>query len=65
MKTHRADYSKDPDFEGYLYLYDNEIIEEELHFEELLMKRVLFHSFFIIGSSIQETSLFRRSATNN
>lgn len=40
MRTYRADYSKDPDFEGYLYLYDNEIIEEELQFEELLMKRV-------------------------
>lgn len=36
----RPDYSKDPDFEGYLYLYDAEIIEEEIQFEEMLMKRV-------------------------
>lgn len=38
MRDHRPDYSKDPDFEGYLYLYDSEIIEEELQFEELLKK---------------------------
>lgn len=36
---HRPDYSKDPDFEGYLYLYDAEILEEEMQFEEMLMKR--------------------------
>lgn len=31
-------YSRDPDFEGYLCLYDAEIIEEELQFEEMLMR---------------------------
>lgn len=36
----RPDYTKDPDFEGYLYLYDAEIIEEEILFEEMLMNRV-------------------------
>ena len=37
----RPDYTKDPDFEGYLYLYDADIIEEEIQLEELLMKREL------------------------
>lgn len=41
MKDHRPDYSKDPDFEGYLYLYDSDIIEEELQFEELLKNEVI------------------------
>jgi hypothetical protein len=41
MKDHRPDYSKDPDFEGYLYLYDSDIIEEELQFEELLKNEVV------------------------
>lgn len=35
----RPDYNKDPDFEGYLYLYDAEVIEEEIQLEEMLMKR--------------------------
>lgn len=39
MRYLRPDYSKDPDFEGYLYLYDAEIIDEEIQLEELLMKR--------------------------
>lgn len=41
MKEFRPDYSKDPDFEGYLYLYDADIIEEEMHFEEMLMMKEL------------------------
>ena len=39
LKFLRPDYSKDPDFEGYMYLYDAEVIEEEIHLEEMLMKR--------------------------
>lgn len=34
-----GDYHKDPDFDGYLYLYDSESIEEEVGFEELLLKK--------------------------
>lgn len=38
MQTYRPVYNRDPDFEGYLCLYDAEIIEEELQFEEMLMR---------------------------
>lgn len=37
LKAMHADYHKDPDFDGYLYLYDSEVIEEEVRFEELLL----------------------------
>lgn len=36
MKSIRPNYSLDPEFEGYLYLYESDEIEEELKFEELI-----------------------------
>lgn len=38
LRKKQPEYNKDKDMVGYMYLFDTEIMDEELKFEELLTR---------------------------